>query len=572
MKTKLLLSALLVIILASCVLFSLCVSAEKEVDRIFDAERIMQFDEGTRFENGIVNGGIINPGIGKYSTYAGIKFDKATHLGENAVKVELLEGKTTGFFDFNYYQWDATAKKPAIDGSRYSYMKIRFAYDNEDKGLSNMKFWASKETKLGTTVGEAYKRFAIVNSEDGWSEAVVRIDSLTFGDGTSWSQSTVRQFRIYMFEGNTDPDAVCYVAGFGFFETEEEACGYDFKTGKQRPIVSYNANGGVGAPKMQAKEFDKPLKLTENLPGRSGHRFLGWATSPDGTVKYLPGDYYSENDSERLYAIWEPDADTPVGDHIFNAERIMQFDRGTHFRNGFVNGAVKSPFYGLYYIGQGVSFTEATYNGEPAVKVGLLDSYVEGYLDFNYYAYDETEGYKPALDGGKYPYLKIKYAYVGVSDVYYMSIFASKAMPDLGTVSNGEKMFGIEHGAGEWREAVVDLRDFEFGDRTTWEDNIIRQFRVKMFLGNRNPGAVCYIAGIGFFETKEEAEAYDFASGGFYAETEIKTETAGTDDLLTGFIDNNQLAVGIVIGCIIGVIITVIVVAVVVNVSLKKRY
>ena len=39
-----------------------------------------------------------------------------------------------------------------------------------------------------------------------------------------------------------------------------------------------------------------------------------------------------------------------------------------------------------------------------------------------------------------------------------------------------------------------------------------------------------------------------------------------------GFIDNNQLAVGIVIGCIIGVIITVIVVAVVVNVSLKKRY
>lgn len=217
-----------IFVLILCVLLAVCVCADGEVDHIFNAERIMQFDDGTRFENGFVNGGIINPGLGKYSTYQGIKFERTEHLGEDAIKVELLDGRYTGYFDFNYYQWDADAKKPALDASRYSYIKIRYAYGDGCENITTMKFLASKEIVLGRTIGSAEKTFGIVRNDDVWSEAVVRIDGLVFGDGTLWLESTIRQYRVYMFEGNTNPNAVCYISGIGFFETKDEAVAYEF--------------------------------------------------------------------------------------------------------------------------------------------------------------------------------------------------------------------------------------------------------------------------------------------------------------------------------------------------------
>ena len=252
MKRKYIIAALLIYAFAVCIFFATDVSAEGEVDHIFDAERIMQFDEGTRFENGIVNGGIINPGLGKRSTYQGIKFERTEHLGEECVKVELLDGHYTGYFDFNYYQWDAKAKKPALDASKYSYLKIRYSYPNEYESIYSMKLWASKETALGRTIGGGEKSFGIVNKVDGWSEAIVRVDGLTFGDGTLWLESTIRQFRIHMFEGNTNPDAVCYIAGMGFFETKEQAEAYDFKTGAAKEGSAENG------------EADALTKLVEN--------------------------------------------------------------------------------------------------------------------------------------------------------------------------------------------------------------------------------------------------------------------------------------------------------------------
>ncbi len=595
---------------AFCIFFAIGISAVRDVDHIFDADRMMQFDKDTRFENGITNGGIITPGTGTYSTFVGIKFDKTVYRGENCVKVELLDGQTTGFFDFNYYQWNADAKKPALDCSRYRYLKLRYSYGDNAANVSTMKFWASKETKLGQTIGSAEKSFVIANNVDGWAEAVVRIDELVFADGTSWLENKLRQFRIYMFEGNTDPDAICYVAGFGFFETEEEAYGYDFKTEKNRPIVIYDANGGVGAPTMQVKEKGKALKLSDNVPGRYGYKFMGWSTSPTGSVRYKPGGYYRGDDGERLYAVWESDTNAPVGDHIFDADRMMQFDEGTHFRNGFINGSMRSPLYGLYSAWQGVGFMKTIHNGESAVKVKLLDGYTDGFLDFNYYAYDDAEGYQPSLFGGKFPYLKIRYAYEGVTDMYYVKFFASKATPVLGKVSNGEKSFRIQDGNGEWNEVVIDLRGFKFGDETIWEDSIIRQFRINLFLANKNPYAVCYIAGMGFFETEEQAKSYDFATGTFLStpsdveetseiiteqlteevaeavESESNTEpqalsapetdaavSAETQDgMFAELVKGNQIAVGILFGCIIGVIIAIFVVAVVVNVSVRKRY
>lgn len=69
--------------------------------------------------------------------------------------------------------------------------------------------------------------------------------------------------------------------------------------------VSYNANGGSGAPSSQTKQHDITLTLSSTKPTRDGYEFAGWGTSATDTgVKYAAGGQYTGNASITLYAIW----------------------------------------------------------------------------------------------------------------------------------------------------------------------------------------------------------------------------------------------------------------------------
>lgn len=69
--------------------------------------------------------------------------------------------------------------------------------------------------------------------------------------------------------------------------------------------ISYNANGGAGAPGNQTKWYGKTLNLSTTEPTRNGYNFVGWGTSATDTdVKYHAGGQYTENASITLYAIW----------------------------------------------------------------------------------------------------------------------------------------------------------------------------------------------------------------------------------------------------------------------------
>lgn len=75
---------------------------------------------------------------------------------------------------------------------------------------------------------------------------------------------------------------------------------------KQTYTISYNANGGTGAPAAQTKAFGYALALSTQVPTRSGYAFLGWATSSSATsAQYQPGDIYSTNANLTLYAVWK---------------------------------------------------------------------------------------------------------------------------------------------------------------------------------------------------------------------------------------------------------------------------
>ena len=71
-------------------------------------------------------------------------------------------------------------------------------------------------------------------------------------------------------------------------------------------MVSYNANGGSGAPASQTKTTNNNLTLSSVKPTRVGYTFQGWgASSSATTATYQPGGTYSDNKSITLYAVWK---------------------------------------------------------------------------------------------------------------------------------------------------------------------------------------------------------------------------------------------------------------------------
>ena len=73
----------------------------------------------------------------------------------------------------------------------------------------------------------------------------------------------------------------------------------------EKYTITYNPNGGTGAPANQTKVHGTNLTLSSTVPERTGHTFLGWSTIQNGRVEYTAGATYSENAALTLYAIWK---------------------------------------------------------------------------------------------------------------------------------------------------------------------------------------------------------------------------------------------------------------------------
>ena len=70
--------------------------------------------------------------------------------------------------------------------------------------------------------------------------------------------------------------------------------------------VTYNANGGSGAPSAQTKKHGTTLTLSSAKPTRSGYTFMGWAESAGAAnAKYQAGASFTDNKNVTLYAVWK---------------------------------------------------------------------------------------------------------------------------------------------------------------------------------------------------------------------------------------------------------------------------
>lgn len=85
--------------------------------------------------------------------------------------------------------------------------------------------------------------------------------------------------------------------------------------------ITYDANGGSGAPESQPIYATYDYDLSTAEPTRDGYTFLGWSTSSTATTAtYSPGQNVTPNDNLALYAVWES-----------NFSGVCYIDNGTSF-------------------------------------------------------------------------------------------------------------------------------------------------------------------------------------------------------------------------------------------------
>ena len=71
-------------------------------------------------------------------------------------------------------------------------------------------------------------------------------------------------------------------------------------------LITYNANGGTGAPTNQTKRKGVSLTLSSTVPTNGTKTFVGWGLTADSTVAaFMPGQTYNTDEGLDLYAIWK---------------------------------------------------------------------------------------------------------------------------------------------------------------------------------------------------------------------------------------------------------------------------
>lgn len=187
-----------------------------------------------------------------------------------------------------------------ITSSNWDVGQIRITYtaangaltitEIEGRRTDGYRSWSAKHTSLAVSVGGVSKTIALSHYIDFSADSVWTAWGAT---DTSWTGLTGTSVNISI---TMPSDDVAYDnASFAGSATMSWST----------YTVSYNANGGSGAPSSQTKSHGVALTLSSTKPTREGYTFSSWNTKSDGSgTSYSSSGNYTSNSSATLYAIW----------------------------------------------------------------------------------------------------------------------------------------------------------------------------------------------------------------------------------------------------------------------------
>lgn len=190
---------------------------------------------------------------------------------------------------------------PWVGGDDWrAWVGVYITKNNETTLAGRIESWVWSE--YGTTSGYSNIRGAAAWDNNAWS----------YGGATSISQNSWKKLKEVTFSvakghSATSKTAWAKAEGIaGIYSGSSSQATVSVTVGaKPSYAVSYNANGGSGAPSGQTKWYGETLTLSTTRPTRTNYTFKGWAISSGGGVAYAAGATYTANAAVTLYAVWE---------------------------------------------------------------------------------------------------------------------------------------------------------------------------------------------------------------------------------------------------------------------------
>ena len=229
------------------------------------------------------------------------------NIGENVTEATTRVGSIdiSHKYDKNVDEWDPR-NQTKIYSKTYTYTRNSSARTINIRAKFNgidMLSGKTMSAKNSVTI-EALPRYTVSYYANGGSGAP---DSQTKIHGQDLTLRSTKPTKTgYTFKGwtnNPNSTEVIWTAG-GKYTINASRKLYAVWQAKTY-TVSYNANGGSGAPKSQTKTHGKDLTLSSTKPTRTNYNFEGWTNDPNSTeIIWTAGGKYTIDASRKLYAVW----------------------------------------------------------------------------------------------------------------------------------------------------------------------------------------------------------------------------------------------------------------------------
>ncbi len=202
-----------------------------------------------------------------------------------------------------------------INGSCYTKSGYTFVGWAKTKNSTTIDFAAGKtgvKFEDNITLYAVWKPneyLVVFDMNDGSNKEFTRQTKV---HGTNLTLTSSKPTRAnYSFQGWATSASGSVLYGSGATYTNNSAVRLYAVWKPDEYTVSFNANGGSGAPSAQKKIYGQTLTLSPTKPTRTYYTFLGWATSSTATsATYSPSGAYKVEGTATLYAVWKPNTYT----------------------------------------------------------------------------------------------------------------------------------------------------------------------------------------------------------------------------------------------------------------------
>lgn len=264
------------------------------------------------------------------------------------------DGSNSLYFDIGANVWSASTPRGSVSISHPVSSGEGWNASNQTKIWDQTYSYDNLDGNQDLNIYAKYKDIDLLPGGTMYASTSLIVVSYNANGGSGSPVNQLKHYGKTLTLSNTIPTRNGYIfKGWSASSTATSAswsAGGSYADNKSRTLyavweavtytVSYNANGGFGAPESQIKTYGRDLTLSTVVPTRTNYTFKGWGTSASAeSATYSAGGTYSTDEAITLYAVWEL-AYVPPRITSFIAYRVndhgLEADDGTFCACSFV--------------------------------------------------------------------------------------------------------------------------------------------------------------------------------------------------------------------------------------------